>query len=406
VNIAVWHNLPSGGGRRAMVDHLAGLAARGHEITVFCPPSAVEVFPRMPEHIRVEVVPLHLFTTWRDWASLPPAFVVHDRMRGLKRHWSEVASRVNAGGFDVLFVGACRYVRTPGLGAMVDVPAVLYLGEPYRWLYEALPETPLVTRPFHSHKYLRLLVAFGWLRAVRAQARAESDAARAYDRVLVNSLFSRESLLRALGVEGFVCRLGVDALRFEQTVSVARRNQLVGVGAIVPEKNVLAVIAAVGELTRPRPALVWVGNVADKRYAEECRTAAAKQEVEFHIELDVSDGRLAEVLAQSRAMVYAPRLEPFGYAPLEAAAAGLPVVGIAEGGLRETIIHEETGLLVEHSAELAKAIERILGDDIFAASLGHNGRKVVAQQWSTSDAVGRLERHLVEVLEAKRATHV
>ena len=40
------------------------------------------------------------------------------------------------------------------------------------------------------------------------------------------------------------------------------------------------------------------------------------------------------------AMLYAPRLEPFGLAPLEANACGLPVIAVPEGGVRETVVHE------------------------------------------------------------------
>ena len=33
MKIAVWHNLPSGGGKRALYYHVRGLVERGHEIT-------------------------------------------------------------------------------------------------------------------------------------------------------------------------------------------------------------------------------------------------------------------------------------------------------------------------------------------------------------------------------------
>ena len=56
-------------------------------------------------------------------------------------------------------------------------------------------------------------------------------------------------------------------------------------------------------------------------------------------------------LQPARATVYAPIMEPFGFVPLESMACGTPVVGVCEGGVRETIRHEETGLLVDRDPE-------------------------------------------------------
>jgi glycosyltransferase involved in cell wall biosynthesis len=46
------------------------------------------------------------------------------------------------------------------------------------------------------------------------------------------------------------------------------------------------------------------------------------------------------------ATIYVPQDEDFGMSPVESMAAGKPVIGVAEGGLLETIIHGKTGLLI------------------------------------------------------------
>src|SRR3954451_3943143 len=40
MRIAVWHNLPSGGGKRALYSQIAALLQRGHSVESWCPPSA------------------------------------------------------------------------------------------------------------------------------------------------------------------------------------------------------------------------------------------------------------------------------------------------------------------------------------------------------------------------------
>jgi glycosyltransferase involved in cell wall biosynthesis len=72
--------------------------------------------------------------------------------------------------------------------------------------------------------------------------------------------------------------------------------------------------------------------------------------------------------------------EPFGYAAIEAMAAGVPLVATAVGGLAEIVDHEKTGLSVPvhieengtHAvdvADLALATKRMLQDEEFARQM-------------------------------------
>lgn len=47
------------------------------------------------------------------------------------------------------------------------------------------------------------------------------------------------------------------------------------------------------------------------------------------------------------ATLYLARDEDFGLSPVESMAAGKPVIGVREGGLTETVIHDSTGLLLD-----------------------------------------------------------
>jgi len=72
--------------------------------------------------------------------------------------------------------------------------------------------------------------------------------------------------------------------------------------------------------------------------------------------------------------------EPFGYAAIEAMAAGVPLIATAAGGLAEIVDHEKTGLSVPVHAEgngvravdvpsLASATRRMLQDEGFARQM-------------------------------------
>lgn len=89
--------------------------------------------------------------------------------------------------------------------------------------------------------------------------------------------------------------------------------------------------------------------------------------------------------------------EPFGIINLEAMACETAVVASAVGGIKEVVLPEETGLLVDpvlaegsfnpsdpaaFSAELARAINRVARDRALRTRMGQAGRRRVEQQFS------------------------
>ncbi|VAX17481.1 hypothetical protein MNBD_NITROSPINAE03-970, partial [hydrothermal vent metagenome] len=62
---------------------------------------------------------------------------------------------------------------------------------------------------------------------------------------------------------------------------------------------------------------------------------------------------------KSIASIYIPRDEDFGMSPVESLAAGKPVLGVAEGGVLETIVHGETGILIPANPSPEDLIEAV-----------------------------------------------
>jgi len=76
----------------------------------------------------------------------------------------------------------------------------------------------------------------------------------------------------------------------------------------------------------------------------------------------VDRGRLLDLFARCHAYVV-PGIEDFGIAPVEAMAAGKPVVGFRGGGVAETVIDGTTGVLFDRQevASMVRAIGRLDG---------------------------------------------
>lgn len=408
MRIAVWHDLPSGGGKRALYDQLVGLLARGHVVESWCTSTADQQFLPLGKLVPEHVVAVDRIRpgSWR--ASLGRltggATDTLARLRAMDRHCRLCAAEIDAGRFDVVLAGSSGPFAVTTLATHVSTPAVLYLQEPFRPLYEATSAPlpwPAPARLDHLGvtALRRRVFNTAQVGALRVQAREELRGARAYRRVLVNSYFSRESVLRAYGVDAAVCYLGVDTERYRD-LHLPRQHRVAGIGAYFPHKRVEAAIEAVARTSEPRPALTWIGNAARDSYLQGLVDLANRRGVDFTPLVAASHDDVVRVLNEASVLVYAPRLEPFGFAPLEAGACGLPVVARAEGGVRETVVDGETGLLVDEDADLPGAIDRVLGDDALAKAMGDAGRRRVETMWTLGVATDRLESHLRQVAGA------
>lgn len=407
MRIAVWHNLPSGGAKRALYDHVRGLVARGHTVESWCPPTADQTYLPLSELIPEHIVPAEPYADgWRRRVGDVLALRTYNmcRIADLDESVRRCAEEINRRDFDLLFANTSLYTAVSSIGRYVRLPGVLYLQEPSRWLYEAQPRLIWVGDQCADQSgwtragpYGSLRAAFR-LRGFRLQARAEWVNVRAFRRILVNSRFSRETVLRTYGLDAEVCYLGVDTEKFVRR-PVPKEDYVVGVGAIAPLKNVRLVIEALARLAPPRPRLLWIGNVTGPEYLAELHQLARDREVDFTPFIRLDDNALIEALSRASMMVYTPRLEPFGFAPLEANACGLPVVAVAEGGVRETIQDGVNGMLVEHDPQaVADAIEYLRTHPDEAARMGRRGAQLVAERWSVRAAVDGLEQHLLAVL--------
>ena len=92
-------------------------------------------------------------------------------------------------------------------------------------------------------------------------------------------------------------------------------------------------------------------------------------------------------------VVPSTRPEPLGLVAMEGAAAGLPVVASAHGGVTEIVRHGVTGMLVApgHPEALATALRLLADDPALARRLGENGRRDVVERFPLGRTLTRLQ---------------
>ncbi|MEA2065321.1 MAG: glycosyltransferase [Patescibacteria group bacterium] len=73
----------------------------------------------------------------------------------------------------------------------------------------------------------------------------------------------------------------------------------------------------------------------------------------------ISDEKLLNLLGSCLATIYIPLQEDFGMTPVESMSAGKPIVAVDEAGLKETIIHQKTGLLLKPNFKIQDIINAV-----------------------------------------------
>ncbi|WP_417859710.1 glycosyltransferase [Winogradskyella sediminis] len=124
---------------------------------------------------------------------------------------------------------------------------------------------------------------------------------------------------------------------------------------MVPYKKIELIVRAFNHM--PNKKLIVAGDGPDYKKIK----SLSKSNVELVGFLETDD--LKQYLSKAKAFVFAAE-EDFGIIPVEAQACGTPVIAYNKGGLRETVIENETGLLFKHQTEesiieAVKAFEKL-----------------------------------------------
>jgi glycosyltransferase involved in cell wall biosynthesis len=328
---------PEGGGSELFVERVAaGLAARGRAVTLVC-------------------------------AAHPGA--PHEEVAGGVRVLRRGSQRT-------VYLRAFLLHATGRLGshqAVIDV----HNGMPF--LSALWCRRPVVVLVHHVHREQwgvvlpRPLARLGWW--------LESTVApRAYRRaryVAVSDSTRRE--LAAIGVREeaiTVIRNGAGPLSPAPAAPSAEVATVCVLGRLVPHKRVELALEAVARIRERLPELrldVVGRGWWEPRLRETAERLGLGDAVRFHG--FVGEVTKRELLASAWVLAMPSIKEGWGLAVMEAAGQGTPAVGLrSAGGLAESIVDGETGLLADGPEEFTARLERVLTDEGLRRSLGEEAR--------------------------------
>lgn len=146
-----------------------------------------------------------------------------------------------------------------------------------------------------------------------------------------------------------------------------KKNQIVYVGRIIPEKGIEDIIIAISHIPTVKAKLI--GPIDDYNYLKKLKKLLKKLNLEKRVEFTgkLPRNRLIDVLVQSKLIVHPAPFEPFGIAVVEGMAAGcIPVVKCGFNGPWMDILKckERYGYCYLDIDELTEKVLQALNDKI------------------------------------------
>ena len=192
------------------------------------------------------------------------------------------------------------------------------------------------------------------------------------------------------------------------------------VGRITRQKGIIHLVNAIRHMNPGFQVVLCAGAPDTAEIATEMKNAvSAAQRARpgvIWIEEMVDTKSKVELYSNAAAFVCPSIYEPFGIINLEAMACGTPVVASNVGGIKEVVIHGETGFLVSldqmkespfeatnpdrFSRDLAGRVNEVMSDPAKRKACGAAGRRRVEEKFGWS-AIARQTADLYETLVTK-----
>lgn len=166
--------------------------------------------------------------------------------------------------------------------------------------------------------------------------KADYKAAQNIDKFIANSTHIQNSIKKYYGRDSVVIHPPVDIERFAKYRQPAsKRHGYITVGRLVPYKRVDIIIDACSQLELD---LTVIGSGPELETLQKL----AAPTVRFITGKDATDEVVATEMGKAQAFIFAAE-EDFGITPVEAIAAGTPVIAYKAGGALDYVIPEKTG---------------------------------------------------------------
>lgn len=280
-----------------------------------------------------------IFTSFYTPNTMPDSFTAMDirttwmqDLPGKERHFKKylllypkAMASIDLAGYDLILSSSSAWAK--GIKVPAGALHICYCYTPMRWVYNY---TDYVEREGLG-AVIRTMLPL----AIKRLKKWDLSTNDSIDEIIAISEFVRDRIKKVWGRESTVIYPPVDCSRF----SISRNidEYFLIVSRLNTYKKIELAVAACTELGLP---LKIIGSGP----AEPSLKQIAGPTIEFLGRLD--DRQTATYFSNCRALIF-PGEEDFGITPVEAQAAGRPVIAFRGGGALETVVEGQTGVFFD-----------------------------------------------------------
>lgn len=276
----------------------------------------------------------------------------------------------------VIFSGNC-------LDAVRNIPKttkkIYYCHTPPRYIFD-FRDRYMMRFPKWLHKVAD--------RVLDREARSYTKQLSQMDHIFTNSQNVHDRLLSFCDFESEILYPPTDIDRFAPNMSVPTGNYFLSFARLSPPKRVDMIVDAF--LDMPEQNLILTYGKNDPMKDEILSKIKWKDNIKA-IE-SPNDTDLIALIQGALATLYIPIDEDFGMSPVESMSCGTPVIGVNEWGLRETIVQDKTGKLIE-----------IVDSDAWIKKLKQTIQNTKKEEWNSmkEDCILRARDFSLDAFEKK-----
>lgn len=357
-----------GGAELSLIWLANELQRRGHDINIVT--GAVSKLLSNKVAASIKIINLNRNNNPKEWRKLPSELI--EKLQS--------ADIVNPHSFP-------SYLWLANLKANLP-PVMLFCHEPPQRLYATTTQenflnlihnTDIGLLPFISNISIRWRVFTSYIKRYQKE---DLIAVNKCDEILANSNFTVQNIKLVYKRHAKVCYIGIEDLFSKKNINFIQTKKILMLGRLSAIKNVDIALQAFFLLKQKQPSLLKNGDITiigDGWQRRILLRKIRKLRLEKIINIlgSISQDDVISLYNTHQIVLYIPFDEPLGIVPIEAMAASRPVIGSAQGGVKEIIINDKTGILVnpDSSADVSKAIVSLLSSPEEKERLGKEGRK-------------------------------
>jgi glycosyltransferase involved in cell wall biosynthesis len=216
---------------------------------------------------------------------------------------------------------------------------------------------------------------------------------RKVDYIIGNSLYCKKLIKNTYNrISDLVAYPSVDSTIFKPTKK--KENYLFTISRLDKQKNIDLIIKAYSLL--PRLLIdeyqLLIGGKGKEEYS--LKDLVNSLGLDTHIKFlgQIEGSKLPKYYAQAKLTIFMGENEPFGIIPVESMSSGTPVIGLNSGGVVESIVDNETGILIKRKdeKELSIVMENFLKNKKRLELMSTKARTQVLKNFSWDITVNKI----------------